>query len=143
MPVYEYECRGCGHAFEEWQKINDAPVRICPKCKKRKVERLISQTSFQLRGGGWYGDLYASKKPPSSGDKPAGDTAAGAGEGAKAEAKAETKSETKSEGKSEAKTKDSGSKETGPAPAPAKKDSGSGGSIGKKGGGLKAAGAST
>ncbi len=62
MPVYEYECSACGHRFEEWQKITDKPVKVCPKCKARKVERLISQTSFQLKGGGWYGDLYASSK---------------------------------------------------------------------------------
>jgi len=74
MPVYEYECRACNHRFEEWQKITDKPVKICPKCKARRVERLISQTSFQLKGGGWYGDLYASKRPSNSGDsKPDGD----------------------------------------------------------------------
>jgi putative FmdB family regulatory protein len=60
MPVYEYECAACGHQFEEWQKISDAPVKTCPKCKKKKVERLISQTAFQLKGGGWYKDLYSS-----------------------------------------------------------------------------------
>jgi putative FmdB family regulatory protein len=66
MPVYEYECSSCRHRFEEWQKITDQPVKVCPKCKARKVQRLISQTSFQLKGGGWYGDLYASKRPDGS-----------------------------------------------------------------------------
>lgn len=66
MPVYEYACQKCGHEFEEWQKISDPPVSVCPKCKAKKVERLISRTSFQLKGGGWYGDLYASSKPGSS-----------------------------------------------------------------------------
>ena len=61
MPIYEYACRACGHAFEEWQKMSDAPVRTCPKCKKKKVDKLISQTAFQLKGGGWYADLYSSK----------------------------------------------------------------------------------
>lgn len=63
MPVYEYECGACGHQFEEWQRITDRPVRVCPACKARQVERLISQTSFRLKGGGWYGDLYGSRKP--------------------------------------------------------------------------------
>jgi putative FmdB family regulatory protein len=78
MPIYEYECKACGHTFEEWQKMSDKPVRVCPKCKARKVEKLISHTSFQLKGGGWYSDLYASQKPAaattageSSTDKPA------------------------------------------------------------------------
>ena len=81
MPIYEYECQACGHTFEEWQKMSDKPVRACPKCKARKVQKLISHTSFQLKGGGWYSDLYASQKPnttKSGGEKPA----AGAGSGA-------------------------------------------------------------
>jgi len=65
MPIYEYECQSCGHHFEEWQKMSDKPVQVCPKCKARKVEKLISHTSFQLKGGGWYSDLYASQKPAS------------------------------------------------------------------------------
>jgi putative FmdB family regulatory protein len=67
MPVYEYECAACGHQFEEWQKINDKPVKTCPKCSAEKVERLISQTAFHLKGGGWYSDLYSSKGKGSSG----------------------------------------------------------------------------
>src|SRR5499427_9173900 len=63
MPIYEYACAACGFKFEEWQKIKDKPVRTCPKCKAKKVERLISQTSFKLKGGGWYADLYAGPKP--------------------------------------------------------------------------------
>jgi len=66
MPIYEYACAACGHEFEEWQKMSDAPVRTCPKCKKKKVERLISRTAFQLKGGGWYADLYSSSKPGES-----------------------------------------------------------------------------
>jgi putative FmdB family regulatory protein len=63
MPIYEYACAACGHQFEEWQKITDKPVKVCPKCKAKKVERLISATSFHLKGGGWYSDLYAGPKP--------------------------------------------------------------------------------
>lgn len=66
MPIYEYECQACQHRFEEWQKMSDKPIKVCPKCKARKVEKLISQTSFQLKGGGWYSDLYASAKPGTS-----------------------------------------------------------------------------
>ena len=71
MPIYEYECQACGHAFEAWQKMTDKPVRVCPKCKARKVEKLISHTSFQLKGGGWYKDLYASQKPAAASSAPA------------------------------------------------------------------------
>jgi len=67
MPIYEYQCGACGHRFEEWQKITEAPVKTCPKCKAKKVERLISATSFTLKGGGWYSDLYSSSKSGSGG----------------------------------------------------------------------------
>ncbi len=66
MPIYEYRCEACGHEFEELQKINDAPVVHCPVCDKDAVHRLISKTSFQLKGGGWYKDLYGSSSSASS-----------------------------------------------------------------------------
>lgn len=69
MPIYEYACAACRHEFEEWQKITDKPVRTCPKCKAKKVERLISQTSFKLKGSGWYSDLYAGPKPNGAKDQ--------------------------------------------------------------------------
>ena len=59
MPIYEYACEHCG-VFEEMQRITDPPLAKCPKCK-RKVRRLISQTSFQLKGSGWYVTDYARK----------------------------------------------------------------------------------
>ena len=92
MPVYEYRCNACGHEFEEQQKMADAPIKICPKCTEEKVERLISRTSFHLKGGGWYSDLYGSSK---GGAKPASVNET------KAEAKTETKSEAKTETKAE------------------------------------------
>ena len=70
MPTYEYVCRTCGHEFEREQRITDDPVKTCPECRKRKVERLISRTSFVLKGSGWYSDLYSSQKPGK--DKDAG-----------------------------------------------------------------------
>ena len=66
MPIYEYICNGCGHEFEEWQKINDSPVKKCPKCSKRRVERLVSLSAFHLKGSGWYVTDYGGKKSGSS-----------------------------------------------------------------------------
>jgi putative FmdB family regulatory protein len=63
MPVYEYQCSTCGHEFEREQRISEDPIKKCPQCGKLKAKRLISRTSFVLKGGGWYGDLYASQKP--------------------------------------------------------------------------------
>ena len=60
MPIYEYECRKCGHRFEVIQKIADAPLKKCEKCKG-KVERLISSPAIQFKGTGWYVTDYAKK----------------------------------------------------------------------------------
>lgn len=68
MPIYEYECDKCGHEFEREQRMSDPPVKTCPKCKGRRVTKLISRSSFVLKGGGWYADGYAdSKKSGDSG----------------------------------------------------------------------------
>lgn len=67
MPIYEYRCTSCGHELEVMQKIVDPAPAKCPKCEaEATLERLVSRTSFQLKGGGWYNDLYSSvKKEPS------------------------------------------------------------------------------
>lgn len=59
MPIYEYQCQKCG-TFEATQKITDKPLGKCPTCKG-KVKKLISNTSFQLKGTGWYVTDYARK----------------------------------------------------------------------------------
>ena len=66
MPIYEYQCTKCSEVFEVFQKIHDAPVTECKFCHGR-VEKLISHTSFQLKGSGWYLTDYANKAQPSSG----------------------------------------------------------------------------
>ena len=82
MPTYEYKCEKCGHEFERDQRITEPPVKKCPSCRASRVKRLISATSFVLKGGGWYSDLYSSGKSkadapsageskPDGGDKPA------------------------------------------------------------------------
>ncbi|MCG6930096.1 MAG: zinc ribbon domain-containing protein [Desulfofustis sp.] len=73
MPVYEYECKNCQQIFEVQQKIADDPLTACPRCHGT-VRKLMSMTSFQLKGGGWYADGYASAAGKSSNhetDKPA------------------------------------------------------------------------
>jgi putative FmdB family regulatory protein len=57
MPIYEYACKKCGHHLEVMQKMSDAPLSKCPECKG-KLEKQFSQTSFQLKGGGWYVNDY-------------------------------------------------------------------------------------
>ncbi len=57
MPIYEYTCQKCGHHLEVLQKMSDAPLSKCPECKGR-LEKEFSQTSFQLKGAGWYVNDY-------------------------------------------------------------------------------------
>ncbi len=59
MPIYEYQCSMCEKTFEIFQKITEDPLKKCPDCGG-DVNRLISQTSFALKGGGWYKDGYTS-----------------------------------------------------------------------------------
>jgi putative FmdB family regulatory protein len=54
MPIYEYQCKKCGFKFEELVGINEKSPTVCPSCGERKLQRLISQTNFQLKGTGWY-----------------------------------------------------------------------------------------
>lgn len=61
MPTYEYVCRGCRHEFEQFQPITAAAVTICPKCKRKRVERKISIGAAVLfKGGGFYETDYRS-----------------------------------------------------------------------------------
>jgi len=54
MPIYEYKCEACGHAFEAFQKMVDDPLKECPECKKLELKKLISASAFRLKGDGWY-----------------------------------------------------------------------------------------
>lgn len=69
MPIYEYVCDKCGSHTEVLQKISDAPLKKCKKCRG-KVQKVHSRTSFQLKGSGWYATDY-SKKPSTSGSEKA------------------------------------------------------------------------
>jgi putative FmdB family regulatory protein len=66
MPIYEYRCQACEHLLEAFQKLTEAPLRTCPKCKRKRLERLLSASAFHLKGGGWYKDGYGSSKPAAS-----------------------------------------------------------------------------
>lgn len=64
MPIYEYQCDNCG-VFECSQRITEDPLKKCPTCKG-KVKRLISNTSFMLKGSGWYATDYGRSKSSGS-----------------------------------------------------------------------------
>ena len=74
MPIYEYLCEGCGNVSEVIQKLDEPPPRACPECGSSHLAKIVSRSAFQLKGGGWYADLYASTnkepKKPEKADKP-------------------------------------------------------------------------
>ncbi len=93
MPIYEYLCRKCGE-FEVMQKITEPRLTRCPSCQG-KVTKLMSSTSFQLKGTGWYATDYAGKSSSQS---------------SRNESKTETKTEAKSAGTAEKSAESSTSK---------------------------------
>lgn len=87
MPIYEYECSECGRIDEVVQKMSDKPLVECRHCSGR-VNKLMSQSAFHLKGGGWYADSYGAKSSTGSTmSKPAND---------KKETKTDTTTKTKS-----------------------------------------------
>lgn len=89
MPIYEYECLNCGEIHEAQQKFTDEPLSTCLKCGGT-LKKIISNTSFILKGTGWYKTDYALK-PADSGKKP--------------QAKKDSGTEPKTEPKTDSKTK--------------------------------------
>lgn len=97
MPIYEYQCTKCGEVFEAFQKITDEPLTNCKFCNS-SVEKLISHSSFQLKGSGWYLTDYARKSSSPASDRPKS-----------SESSATTTTETKSSSETKSTEKSSGS----------------------------------
>ncbi|MGO9086976.1 MAG: FmdB family zinc ribbon protein [Candidatus Sulfotelmatobacter sp.] len=96
MPLYEYQCKKCGHRFEKIQKFSDKMVKKCPDCGGQ-VEQMISAPAVQFKGSGWYVTDYA-KKSHAPGSSGSGDSS--------------SKDKKEEKGKSESGSKDSSSKES-------------------------------
>src|SRR5947208_14413214 len=104
MPLYEYQCKKCGHRFEKIQKFSDKMVKKCPECGGQ-VEQMISAPAVQFKGSGWYVTDYAKKpsSPGSSGDS---------GTKEKKDDKAKSDSTTKDSAPKDTSAKDSASKDS-------------------------------
>ena len=115
MPIYEYQCRVCGHRLEKLQKISDQPLTDCPACGEPGLRKLVSPVAFRLKGGGWYETDFKDEKSRRNLAKE--DDKSGDADGAKP-TEDKDKSKGKSEGK-EAKTDSGGAgKETKSAAQP-------------------------
>lgn len=115
MPIYEYECDGCKEVFEVRQKMSDPPPTR-HACGSEQVHRVLSATTFVLKGTGWYKTDYADKPRPKEGgadggDKPRETKANGAGNTERGETTRQSKasddgaSNAKSDGKAASDTK--------------------------------------
>ena len=110
MPIYEYSCQKCG-VVEVTQRITEKPLAKCPTCKS-KVKKLISNTSFQLKGTGWYVTDYARKGQNGESKSDSGSKSSSSSDSksdSKSDAKSDSKSESKNESKSETKKSESSS----------------------------------
>lgn len=67
MPIYEYNCQDCKQIFEDWQKDYEERELPCPVCGGPGT-RLISSSSFVLKGGGWYSSGYSGAAPSKGGE---------------------------------------------------------------------------
>ena len=106
MPLYEYQCKQCGHRFEKIQSFSAPEEKECPECKG-PVERLLSAPAIQFKGAGWYVNDYAGRgKSPSTGTSDGASKDSAAKDGSKSEG---TKSESSSKSDSGATSSNSGS----------------------------------
>ncbi len=93
MPLYEYQCKKCGHRFEKIQKFSDPEIKKCPECGGA-VEKVLHAPAVQFKGAGWYVTDYAGKNAShKKGESSSDDSASPAKE------KSETKPDSKSEKK--------------------------------------------
>ena len=97
MPIYEYGCDACGKVIEVMQKFSDEPLKTCPDCSGQ-LTKLISRTSFQLKGTGWYVTDYARKPESQSKSEGESKSAADSKSGADAKSGAESKPAAESSG---------------------------------------------
>ena len=111
MPLYEYQCKKCGHRFEKIQKFSDRMVKKCPECGG-VVEQMISAPAVQFKGSGWYVTDYAKKSssPGSSGSD--------SGSKDKKDDKPKSDSSSKESASKESTSKESSSKESAPKETP-------------------------
>ena len=66
MPIYAYQCQGCGHNLEKIQRLSDAPLTDCPNCGQPSLKKQITAASFKLTGTGWYETDFKNKPSENS-----------------------------------------------------------------------------
>ena len=60
MPIYSYRCESCGVQFERHQSFQDAPLKICPECRKKSLKKVIAPVGIVFKGSGFYATDHRS-----------------------------------------------------------------------------------
>jgi putative FmdB family regulatory protein len=118
MPLYEYECKKCGHRFEKIQLYSDKMVKKCPECGGQ-VEQMISAPAVQFKGSGWYVTDYA-KKPSSPGSSGSGDPSSKDKKDDKSKSDSSSKESSSKDSSKESSSKETSSKESSSKERPSK-----------------------
>lgn len=101
MPTYQYQCAACKHDFEELQSMKDEPLTKCPKCKKKKLQRLIGTGAGLLfKGSGFYITDYRSDSYKSAANAEGGSTSKGESSTGKSESSSSSSEKSGKTGKS-------------------------------------------
>ena len=130
MPIYEYQCPKCHSIFEEWVKMSDAHgEEPCPECGTLSP-RLISHTSFVLKGGGWYVTDYGYRKGVK--DEDSAPASGSGGESSSSSSDAATSADTKSESTAKSDAKPAGTSKKSSGKSSGKSKSGSKAKAGSK-----------
>jgi len=98
MPIYEYHCESCGSDFEVMQRITEPPVETCENCGAGPVHKLISQSTFILKGSGWYVTDYGRGKTHAKEAKKEKQESKSSSDTKKSESKSSTKTPSASAG---------------------------------------------
>ncbi|MEY4641893.1 MAG: hypothetical protein RLZZ227_1887 [Pseudomonadota bacterium] len=85
MPIYEYRCASCGAELEKLRKISDPPLVECPECGKDSLVKLVSASSFRLKGSGWYETDFKTGKKKNGAAEESNTSGDAAGTGAAAD----------------------------------------------------------
>jgi len=110
MPIYEYQCDDCGVRFEEMRRITDDTTPDCRECESASVHRLVSLSSFHLKGTGWYVTDYARKESRADGDNGGGNGGGNGKSSTASEGSTDTPKKTEDKAKDTAGSADAGKK---------------------------------
>ena len=101
MPIYEYQCKSCGHELEAFQRLSDDPLKECPACGDLALNKLISAAGFRLKGGGWYETDFKGSKDKKNLAGESGAAAAPASTGSEVAKSSDSKTPAKPSNKAE------------------------------------------